>query len=523
VKTIRRARRTGAELIQAGQFAEAVRFLHRATADHPEDAELHRLLAAAALDRAIERDNEVETALARLFLVRRIRATLSSPLGSALKDDAGTVSVAVADAHRNYQSSLLSRGEVHSLLEEAVKAAAVAIQKEGPASPAIMVAVWTDAYRIIQADSARSFGLRFDQIQTEGGPPAPPTLTGKSLAGEPAFDRPAVRRHALHLLAGMARVQPDSPLPYLAAAEWMQLVEQRFDPEDKLSWQRNWRFRDGIPDGGPRLSEQAAREEYETERRTPVDSLDAVGVAQIAALYERAAQLDPKDDYGTAYALYVQVLPCDPDRAKPLLARQALREPGNALIPLEEARQAAANGDPDGMLRLLERATAASRLHRPLVNSLPGEISQPFLSAHLVWKSLSETGFGFNYIQRVILSLFRTRQSPAEREPLHLLKARLGALLMQSDLPHDWALGAELRRDALGALARDPDLPPSLAAQVRGDLQRVQAQIAARPLPLQMGILTPSRLLLESAIGDDLMITGPCIIAEREGGVMVGD
>jgi hypothetical protein len=521
-KALKRARRTGAELIQTGQFAQAVRFLRRAAADYSEDAELHRLLAAAALDRAMELDNQLDAAVSRLFLVSQIRATLGSMNSPAFKEAQGPVSAAVTDAAQTYQKNLSTRFEVKALLDEAVTAAQTAIHQDGPASPAVLMAAWIDAYRIIQADSARKLGLRFDQIQAAGGPPAPPSLTGSGRPGG-SFDRKAVRRHALHLLSRMAQGRPDDPRPYLAAAEWLQLVELgEGDFQSKLYWQRNRRFREGVVDRDHELTDRAARDEYETARRTPIGDLEAVGIAQILALYERAAQLDPKDECGTAYALYIQVLPGDEARAKALLAKLALQEPGNALIPLEQARQAAANGDQDGMLRLLDTAAAATRFHRRLFTTLPADIREPFLSAHLVWKSLSETGFGFNYIQRVILLLFRSRQSPAEREPLHLLRSRLGALLMQSDLPQDWVFGAELRRGALDALSRDPGLPPNLAAQVQIGLQRTRSEIASRPLPLQTGILWQNRLLMESTVGDDLTITSPCIIASRDGGTMVG-
>jgi hypothetical protein len=253
-----------------------------------------------------------------------------------------------------------------------------------------------------------------------------------------------------------------------------------------------------------------------------VGDLEAAGPAQIIALYEQAAKLDPNDGLGTAYGRYIQALPGDEARAAVLLAQVAAREPGNALIPMERARQAAASGDYGQMARELSAAATTGRFHRPLFTSLPREIRGPFLGAHLVWERLNEAGFGFDYIDRDMRLLVGPEAAYADRARFNLLKTRIGALLMQSDLPHDWVLGAKLRRDALGALSREPELPPELAARVRVELSQVQATITARPQPLLMTTLWQSRLFYTPVTDEDAQIVGPLIVAFRTGGVMVG-
>src|SRR5438552_7712197 len=77
VKALKRARRNGAEMIQAGRFSQAVAYLRRATGQFPDDGELHRLRAAAALDRVIQLDNQFEMAQSRLAMLDEIRSTLT--------------------------------------------------------------------------------------------------------------------------------------------------------------------------------------------------------------------------------------------------------------------------------------------------------------------------------------------------------------------------------------------------------------------------------------------------------------
>src|SRR5438034_430667 len=91
VKALKRARRNGAEMIQAGRFSRAVAYLRRATGLFPEDGELHRLLAAAALDQAMEVDNRLETAQSRLAMLSAIRSAIAPNMTSEFKDSAALI------------------------------------------------------------------------------------------------------------------------------------------------------------------------------------------------------------------------------------------------------------------------------------------------------------------------------------------------------------------------------------------------------------------------------------------------
>jgi hypothetical protein len=92
---------------------------------------------------------------------------------------------------------------------------------------------------------------------------------------------------------------------------------------------------------------------------------------------------------------------------------------------------------------------------------------------------------------------------------------------MQSDLPHDWVLGAKLRRDSLGALARDKELPPDITIRAQVDLQRTRTEIASRSQPLLMATLWQNRLLFIPVTGEDMMITGASITIFRDGGAAI--
>jgi hypothetical protein len=58
--------------------------------------------------------------------------------------------------------------------------------------------------------------------------------------------------------------------------------------------------------------------------------------------------------------------------------------------------------------------------------------------------------------------------------------------------------------------------------QVQFELLRTRSEIASRSLPLQMGMLWQNRLLLETTVGDDLMITGPFVMVDRNGTTAYG-
>ena len=66
-------RRAAIALIRSGDFPRAAALLRTELKDHPQDPELHRLLAYAALDQAIEMRNRVEDGIDRLLMLRAIR------------------------------------------------------------------------------------------------------------------------------------------------------------------------------------------------------------------------------------------------------------------------------------------------------------------------------------------------------------------------------------------------------------------------------------------------------------------
>src|SRR5207249_4927190 len=162
----------GQGLIRGGNFAEAVRYLESQVKSSPEDAELRRLLAAAAFDRAVELDDQAQFVTSRLYLVSTIHKTVSDDTTGNFNGAKELLTKALAENAQAYASSRRAIPEADALLAKAAQEAETAVQmgmenKGSLHDAAIQVSVWIDAYRVVRARDLRESSLRLERLGME--------------------------------------------------------------------------------------------------------------------------------------------------------------------------------------------------------------------------------------------------------------------------------------------------------------------------------------------------------------------
>ncbi len=516
---LRQTRSSGAQYIKARNYPGAIAYLRDATKRYPEDSELRRLLGVAAFLRALELNRRLDTASAHLAALLSIRTAIVKDSTGAFKATAPAVEDLIEQATRECESLSPLLPQLPGLLEEAqreARRAATLTREFGPTA----LAAWVNAYRIVHSRWVHRLANRLARMQEVGGARLQPLLA-QFRQPQGSVNEEETRRETFQALEDWSRANRSDPAPFLTAAEWILLTDTRDSGHPTaLDRIRVSRYRDGLRLDAPQLTPEAVKPEASRLLNLRVETLERVQSPQTLALLERAHQLDKDSRHSSWYLFYLQMLPADRQRAVGLLESASQRTTGNALLPLERARLTTVDLDYRATVSWVNRAGTLNQLSRALFVTVPREVRAALLSSAAVWKNLGATAIGFDGVTYALSQVGREVHAD-ERRRHWLSDARLGGVLMLSDLPHDWALGASLRQNALAQLVQEPELPEDLRTTARLQLAEARAAVEDRGLPFEGAILSAGRIRMLNFGSEGVTLQAPGVYAPADGPVMV--
>jgi hypothetical protein len=310
----------------------------------------------------------------------------------------------------------------------------------------------------------------------------------------------------LRAVAALAKQQPTDPTALAGAADVVSVVAGITKKPDPLRehlrkvLDRPY-YRNGVA-YEPQIN-QAVREGYRElylQMRDAKD-LDVVRAPATVALqlYQRALEQDA--GYALPYLrlrLYLLRLAFEPEAARLLLEEIRKREPGNAVVPLEEARATLRlEGKPLQAIRTLQEATRYPVFSRSYLVAPPAVLRPTLKFQSELREWIGQAWPGYHWLFGTLMLMQHPRGSPGlmraeqqlyerlgEQVDLPGLEVRLAERLCQAPDYADQAAGIQETLSKLGflvAVARQEKRPPEEQATLKGRLAEQQRAFAAFP------------------------------------------
>jgi hypothetical protein len=348
----RLARRIGTAL-EAGRIAEAEVDAHRGVERYPADALLHLRLAQAQVCLAILRGNELEEALENAVWSEKLRR-----LGEVLPNltDAGPERTQEQREQREQLRKFASGPVVIRFQEQALEGLKRSESLLQQRSQALLdaFAAAKEARLLGDTDTeleltdlwAQTLALFWREEPAKLRGLGKERLTGleKALAPFAAIQPDPMLRAA----AALARARANDPSALAGAADVIAViagVSKKPDPlGDRIRTILDRAYRQNAEVFEPSLNTagmERARKLYTQIRDAQDPNILAAPATVALQLYAQAHQKDPKDTLPfLRLRLYLLRIAFDPDAARPLLEEIRRQEPGNAVVPPEQARAA---------------------------------------------------------------------------------------------------------------------------------------------------------------------------------------
>lgn len=510
-----RAERDAAALVRSRKFDLAIRTIRKAQEADPESKSLRHLLSLAQAGAAIDRYGQFDRAFSRLALAEVIQGFASRQ--PTVFDEALTrpIEAAVEQNRREYQSAISLLPEARRLLESSAEGASAAGNDD---LPSILLYAWDRGYQLVAAEYFRTQSQRLTMLaQAKPAGAVPPELQFAPLRPD------EVERDVRDRLATYAEAHPEDARPYLAFAEWLELVRAASLEQESALW-RARKLAFGRPVIGSQLRSltEAAATEYAGLRRRSLDSLRKAGRGDLLSLLQRAEALDSKNTLQVGYQRFLLIAPADPAEANQLLDALGQSKGAAPLVALERARMALFQSQPAETALLGVDRVSTGTLRRPLFLTLPPEIRATFLWSPLLYLRMQEASADLTPLDLAIGRFRREPQDPAGKHHARLLAARIGAFFRTSDLPNDWAIGTRMRRQAVKALLTEPDLTPQAVATLEAEYRALQENVLLSYLPISSALFVGGQIHYHTPTGGDEVIAEEKTIQAFTGGLVSG-